>query len=570
MTPSSPTFFARFTELLGPVLRAEVRGRLLVLLVVVLGLKLLIVGLNVLDSFLNRFFIDALVQREATAFDRYALLYLAGFAALSIVGALASYTEGILGIRWREWLSRYFFNRYLGDRRYYYLQRHGNIDNPDQRVADDIRTYTSTTLSLTLIVFDAVVSLVSFIGVLWSITPWLVLTAICYTLVGSVITLAVGGRLVLLNNLQLQKEGDFRYSLVRMREHAEAIALLRGEAGERRRLTDRLGRAIENMRHIVAVNRNLQFFVALYGYLNPVIPVLVVAPFYLSGEITDFGAVTQSAVAFPFVLGAFSVLINQFGQISTLAAVTNRLGSLWETLRDSKPRPRVIQDTDDDEVRARDVTILAHENGAILVKDLSLDLPPHGKLLVVGPQGSGKTSLFRALAGLECRGAGHVWRPADAMFLPQRPYTPPGTLRQLLTYTASDRGIPDEKLIAALRAVGFPPVLQGRFQPSDVQPWSDVLSIGEQQQVAFARLLIDPPTFAFLDDALSALDDPDVQRLYELLPGLGIGYVTFSERAVLVPYHDGVLELTGNGFWQLRATEPDLTNRTAAPSSRTA
>jgi putative ATP-binding cassette transporter len=387
--PSSLTVLRRFTRLLRPVFHASIRGRLGAMLVVVLTLKLVIVGLNVSNSFVNRYFINSLVEREVSAFLHYSLLYLGGFTVLSITGALASYTEEYLGIRWRQWLSDHFFSNYLANRRYYQVERHGDIDNPDQRIADDIHTYTATTLSLALIIFDAVVSLFSFIGVLWTITPWLVLTAICYALLGSAITVVVGGRLVLLNHLQLQKEADFRYSLTRVREYAEAIALLGGETGERRRLLDRLGRVIDNLREVIAVNRNLRFFVALYGYLNPVVPLLVVAPFYLSGQVTDFGAVTQSAVAFPFVLGAFSVLINQFGPISTLAAVTNRLGSLAETLHASKPCSCVTLHLDAVVVRAVDVTVLAHDNGEVLVKDLSVELPRGGKLLVVGPQGSG-------------------------------------------------------------------------------------------------------------------------------------------------------------------------------------
>jgi putative ATP-binding cassette transporter len=553
VTPSSPTFFARFTRLLRPVFHAETRGRLLGLLAVALGLKLAIVGLNVVNSFVNRYFINSLIQREVRTFFHCALLYLAAFAVLSVAGALAVYTEELLGLRWREWLTRYFFDSYLADRRYYDVERHANVDNPDQRIAEDIHTYTGTTLSLALVLFDSTISLVSFVSVLWSITPWLVLTAVCYAAVGSAVTWLVGGRLVTLNFLQFKKEADLRYALSRVREHAEAVALLGAEGGERRRLVDRLVRVVDNTRHVIAVNRNLRVFVSLYGYLTPVLPFLIVAPFYLSGRVTDFGALTQAAMAFPFVLGAFSVLINQFGPISTLAAVTNRLGGLCETLQTASARSCVSLELRPGPVRARDVTILAHQGGEVLVEGLSFEVPPGGRLLVVGPLGSGKTSLFRALAGLECQGGGEAWRPADTMFLPQRPYSPAGTLRHLLTYTAGAHPPPDEKLLEALQAVQFAPLLHGRCHLDDQKAWGEVLSVGEQQQVAFARLLLGPPSFAFLDDALSALDDPEAQRLYGLLSGLGIGLVTFCERSFLAPYHDRVLELTGAGHWRYRA-----------------
>jgi putative ATP-binding cassette transporter len=542
----------RFMRLLRPVFRANVRGRLFALLLVVLVLKVAIVGVNVLNSFVNRFFINALIEREFSEFLHYALIYLAAFVFLSILGSLAVYAEEMLGVRWREWLTEFFFNGYLSERRYYRIERSGGVDNPDQRISEDIRTYTTVTLSLLLIVFDATVSLASFIAVLWTITPWLVLAAVCYAAVGSVLTLFVGAPLVSLNQLQLQKEADFRFSLSRLREHAEGIALLGGESGERRRLTRRLDRVIDNSYRVIKVNRNLRYFVAFYGYLNPLLPVLVVSPFFLSGYLTDFGAITQSAMAFPFVLGAFSVLVNQFGQISTLAAAVNRLGALWETMRAAKSRSCVESVLSTNEVRAEDVSILANEGAEVLIKELSLYLPHGGRLLVAGPQGVGKTSLFRAFAGLECRGSGCLVRPADAMFLPQRPYAPMGTFRHLLTYTAADRDVSDDALRAALRAVSFAPFLTGRLHLDDEQPWTDLLSIGEQQQIGLARLLIAPPTFAFLDDALSALSDTDAMRLYGLLDRIGIGYMSFSEHLLLAPHHDQILELTGKGSWRLR------------------
>jgi len=329
--------------------------------------------------------------------------------------------------------------------------------------------------------------------------------------------------------------------------------VLGGEAGERRRLGGRLGRLIDNMMHVIAVNRNLQLFVNLYGYLNPILPVLIVAPFFLSGDVHDFGQVTQSANAFPFVLGAFSVLVNQFGQITTLAAVTNRLAGLEEALESPGSRSCVSVELRPGGVALRDVTVMARENGAVLVKELSVEVPAGGSLLVTGPQGSGKTALFRAVAGLGCRGTGHVRRPPDTVFLPQRPYTPSGTLRYLLTYTDGDRAVKDEELLEALRAVDFAPLVHGSVSLDDDRAWGEVLSVGEQQQVAFARLLLRRPSFVFLDDALSALDEPDVRKLYALLPDLGIGYVTFSEHALSAVHHDQVVELTGEGHWRLRA-----------------
>jgi putative ATP-binding cassette transporter len=548
--------FERFVALFRPVISADIRGRLLTMFLVVVALKLSIVFVSAVNSYINSYFFTALVNRNTPEVILNGTIWLSLFGVLTVAGVMAAYTENFLSLRWREWFTRSLYDTYLAARRFYRLERQGTVDNPDQRIAEDVRTYTDVTLSLALVLIDAVVSLFLFTSILWDITPWLIPTAVVYAALGSVLTLLVGQRLVMLNNLQFQKEADFRYSLIRLREHSEAISLLGSEAGERHRLDHRLTSAVDNMADIIRVNRNLQFFVSLYGYLTPVVPVLIVAPLYLSNTITDFGKVTQSPVAFGFVLGAFSVLINQFGQLTTLAAVTNRLGALQESFN-NPPELRTcvtLDDSTESVVRLENVTVRAHEGGDVLIRDLNLELPRGTSLVVVGTHGVGKTSLFRALAGLECRGDGRVQRPRDAMFLPQRPYTPPGTLRQLVLYTAEDRDIADSRLISALKLVQFEPLTSGAFTLEDSKPWSDVLSIGEQQQVAWARLLIEPPSFVFLDDALSALDEPLVDHLYRLLRAAGITDVTFSERASDVPPHDWVLELHAHGKWHLRQT----------------
>ena len=326
--------WSHFIAIGAPFLHSDVRWKAIALLALLIALLLSISGLNIHNSYVGRDFMTAVARREASRFYRLALLYAGGFAVTTMVAIFYRFTEERLGLFWRQWLTRHLMQRYLSHHAYYWITARADIDNPDQRIAEDIRTFTATTLSFALILLNAMITLVAFTGVLWSITPWLVFAAVAYALFGSLMTMVLGHRLVGLNFLQLKKEADLRYDLMRVREEAESIAYRHGEAQEHARLSRRLTAAVENCKRIIAVNRNLGFFTTGYNYMTQIIPVLIVAPLYIREDIA-FGVVTQAATAFTFVVGAFSVLVTEFQRLSTFAAVITRLGAFREALAET-------------------------------------------------------------------------------------------------------------------------------------------------------------------------------------------------------------------------------------------
>jgi putative ATP-binding cassette transporter len=552
--------WSRLTAVGLPFFRSGLRGRALGGLALLAGLLLTVNGLNVVNSYVGRDAMTGLEQRSVVRFYSLALALAGVFAASTVVEVLARYVEQRLGVLWREWLTRHFLDRYLAGRSYHRLGERGDIDNPDQRISQDVQTITASTLSFLILLFNAVLTFIAFAGVLWSITPWLFAAAVGYAILGTTGTILLGRRLVGLNNLQLKKEADFRYALVRLREHSGDVAQLAGEPGESSRLRQRLGAVVENFRAIVVVSRNLGFFTSLYNYLPQILPALIVAPLYIRGQVL-FGTVTQSAMAFSQLLGAFSLIVTQFQQLSAYAAVVSRLGSLWEatapgpavppaappTLRG----PAVDVEPGGTKVTYEGVTLRAPGNGRPLVKDLTLEVPQGQRLAVTGPSGAGKTALLLATAGLWNEGQGHIVRPGGVMFLPQRPYVTAGRLRDLLLYGLPPCEVSDERLLAVLAEVDLG-ALAARAADLDVERnWPKELSEGQRQALACARLLLACPRFAFLDGA-AVPDGSHAERLYTALERTAITFISVGDHPAVLRHHDQQLELHGDGSWQLQ------------------
>lgn len=318
-----PGLWSRFVRIARPFYRSELRGRAIALLALLIGLLLAVSTLNVINSYVGRDFMTAINQRDNSGFRWLGGLYVGVFACSTVVAVLYRFTEERLGLLWRNWLTGHLAFRFLSGDARGRLEARGDIDNPDQRIAEDVRTFTAMTLSLLLILCNSSITLFAFCGVLWSITPWLFAAAVGYALFGTLGTLLLGKPLVSLNIAQLKKEADLRYELIRVREG--------NEQGEDIWLRERLREAIDNMRRVITVNRNLGFFTTSYNYLIQLIPILIVAPLYIRGEV-QFGQVTQSAMAFAHVMGAFSLIVLEFGRISSFAAVIIRVGSLCEAL----------------------------------------------------------------------------------------------------------------------------------------------------------------------------------------------------------------------------------------------
>jgi len=338
MIPQGRPIWSRFLAITLPFFRSGLRRRALLLLGLLVGLLLSVSGLNVVNSYVGRHFMTAVAERAPGRVLPLAVAYVGFFLVLTLVAVFYRFTEERLGLMWRRWLTEHLAGRYLAGDTPTRIATRKDVDNPDQRMTEDVRMFTATTLSLLLILLNSTISLFAFAGVLWSITPWLFVAVIVYAAVGSLCTLTLGRPLVRLNISQLKREADLRYQLVRVRERGEGLAADSGRAAERARVVSRLDAAVENLRRVIAVNRNLGFFAISYNYLAQVVPVLIVAPLYMRGDV-EFGAVTQAVMAFAHVLGAFSLLVTEFGRLSAFAAVVARVGELNEALDEDEDEP---------------------------------------------------------------------------------------------------------------------------------------------------------------------------------------------------------------------------------------
>jgi putative ATP-binding cassette transporter len=541
-------------------------------LAALLILALLVGGVEVLISYAGRDFMTAISRRDADAYWRLLALYVGTFALAVPIGVYYCWMEKKLALLWREWLAKHLIKRYFNNRAYYRLRGSDGIDNPDQRISEDVLNFTTDSISFLLIFLNSGITLVAFLGVLWGISGTLVAVLFGYAAAGTLLSILIGRRLVRLSYQQYQKEADLRYGLVRVRDNAESIAFYRGESREQNDLAWRLREVVYNSGMIIAWNRRLSFFSTPYNYAAFVLPLAVVAPMYMRSEI-EFGVVSQSVGAFATVLAAVSLVITKFESLSAYMAGVQRLGSLWDNLDDFDADERRValeaQEQLDDESRMikldglRVSTPGTQGKPKTLVDELSFELRRRQSLLIMGASGTGKSSVLRTIAGLWPSAAGSLERPplAEIMFLPQRPYMVQGSLRDQLLYPYPEQRLDDERIREVVAQVNLSDVF-GRVDDDldSIVEWTDVLSIGEQQRVAFARLFLRSPRFAFLDEATSALDEDNQHALYEMLKNSGIGFVSVGHRQTLTQYHDRVLELDVGGAWDLTDAQPSAEN----------
>jgi putative ATP-binding cassette transporter len=400
----------------------------------------------------------------------------------------------------------------------------------------------------------------AFVSVLWTISPLLLGALALYALLGTGGAWLIGRRLVSLNYSQFQKEADFRYSLVRVRDHAESIAFYRGEKRERSQLRGRFAEVVGNTMRMIGWNRNLTFFITGYNWFALALPVLIVAPIYLRGD-AEFGVISQAQGAFATVLAAFSLIITQFERISMYSAGIKRLGDLWDNLDDFDAEDERDAGESDLEVNedARSLgleglTVRTPDRDRKLVRDLSFRLKPGESALLMGESGSGKSSLLRTIAGLWQSGSGIINRPGlnRLMFLPQRPYMIIGTLRDQLLYPQFKGNLSDEDIAAALAKANLSDVIDRVDGDLDkVADWANMLSLGEQQRVSFARLFLKKPIIAFLDEATSALDEPNEKDLYGKLRTAKTSYLSVGHRTTLKEFHDWLIILKLDGSYTI-------------------
>ncbi len=535
-------------KLANPYFRSEEKLSAWTLLIAIVSLNLLMVGLTVVLNFWNGQFYDALQQKDWSAFVQLILFWhplphgkglfgaMPGFcviaAAYILTAVYRTYLNQWLQIRWRRWLTHRFLDEWLGDRVYYRISLASDpaaptTDNPDQRIAEDIRDFVRSTLVLGLDLLSNVVTLFSFLGILWSLSGpirvlgvtipgYMVWVALGYAVVGTWVTHLIGRPLALLNFQQQRYEADFRFALVRLRENAEGIALYGGESEEKSRLADRFGGVIRNWWQIMRRMKLLNGLVTGYTQVAIIFPIVVAAPRYFAGEIA-LGILMRVVDAFGQVQTAMSWFVNSYADLATWRAQVERLATFHRAIVAASV------------LGTQGATVAPAADGALALDDLTLLLPDGTKLLdraalrvrpgestvITGRSGSGKSTLFRAIAGIWPFASGEVHRPAGSyLFLPQRPYIPLGTLRHAVDYP--DFGTPhdDAAIVAALTDAGLGHIA-GRLD--DTANWSQALSGGEQQRLAIARALLLKPDWLFLDEATANLDEVAEREMYAVL-----------------------------------------------------
>ncbi len=544
------------------------------LLLVVVVLNLFIVYINVLLSKWYNLFYNSLQDKDFAAFGSL-LLRFSWLAGLFIVAAVYQvYLNQMLQIRWRRWLTDRYLGAWLADGAYYRMQlTSGETDNPDQRIADDLRLFVTGALTLSIGGLRAVVTLVSFLAILWGLSGsvtlpigpsgitvpgYMVWAALLYAIAGTWLTNLIGRPLVRLNFNQQRFEADFRFSLVRFRENTEGVALYGGEADEMRSFRDRFSSVVRNWWDIMRRQKRLTWFTAGYGQAAVIFPILVAAPRYFRGEI-PLGALMQTSQAFGQVQDALSFIVTSYTDIAEWRAVVLRLLGFERALarvRAEAAVEGVHHGTGGADSLTLDRVSLTLPGGRPLMEGVSFDIRAGDTALISGPSGAGKSTLFRAIAGIWPFGRGDVRLPRDAhvLFLPQKPYLPIGTLREVVSYPTPLTGVSDAALRQALEAVGLPE-LTGRLD--EAANWALALSPGEQQRIAFARALVQKPAWLFLDEATSALDEETEARLYvllrEQLPATTV--VSVGHRSTLRGFHARRLVVTPNGTGTATVTE---------------
>ncbi len=529
------------------------------LLLGVIALLLLVLnGINVGISFIARNIDNSLVAYDASGFWRIVSIY--GFCLLLAlpIRTLQNYIIPKFGLLWREWLTKRLLDRYMGDRAYYQLnpndESNAEVDNPDQRISEDTKNFTGTSLSFIVGILEALLTFFSFIIVLWTISKTLTFALLAYAVGGTAIIIFIGRKLVKLNFQQLKLEADFRYGLVHIRDNAESIAFYKGEAQESLEVERRLGGAIKNFDRLIIWQALVNMIQRSYDYFSRFLPWLVIAPVYFAKGV-EFGVISQSFIAFSQVFGSVSFIVNNIENLTAFSASISRLEGFQSTI-ESLPAPSLEAKERGDHsgsIMLRDATVIPPGTNMALIKNISLEVAINQRVLVVGPSGCGKTSLLRLVSGLWPSKSGEVHRPplGELMFIPQKPYMLLGSLREQLCYPLDQERFSDAQLRNVLEEVNLAGMVKRYPNLGIQQDWPRLLSLGEQQRLAFARLLLNSPQFAVLDEATSALDVATEKRLYGLLAQREMAFISVGHRPTLSAFHNTVLQLDGRGGWSL-------------------
>ena len=542
------------------------RGLLAVVIILNLAMVFLLVMLN---NWQNDFYNVVQAYQYDEFWPLVGKFTIMAFIYIS-VGVYEVYLQQMLQIKWRQWMTKGYVSRWLHQQVYYRLQVLGrDMDNPDQRISEDISQFVTLTLQLMLGMFKQIITLVAFVAVLWNLSGvievpvgaasvpvygYMVWVSLFYAVGGTYLTHQIGKKLIALNFFQQRYEADFRFNMMRVRENAESIAFYGGERPEQAGFRQRFTTVVTNFWQIMRRTKLLNAFTIGYAQTAIIVPLLMAGPRYFSGGI-QLGGLMQTIQAFGMVQTAMSYFVDSYATIAQLAAVVVRLGGFTEHMSEVE----VLQEGADRLAGTADGLVLENlgvslPDGRQLLNGCTFQLEPASRLIITGRSGCGKSTFLRTMAGLWPFSGGSISFPADTkiLFLPQRPYLPLGSLRQAVFYPCEAAADEEGRLPRILTLVGLAPLAE---RLEEIDDWSRILSIGEQQRLAFARVLIVQPDWVFLDEATSALDEPREKEMYELLrrelPQLGI--VSVGHRRTLYAWHEQELRLDGEGGWQLAA-----------------
>jgi vitamin B12/bleomycin/antimicrobial peptide transport system ATP-binding/permease protein len=566
------------------------RARGLLLLVVILSLGY--TGLSVMLNSKRGELISALSAKDEGRFWQTILIFVGILVVYAPLYAGYVYLRERLGLQWRQWLTDNFIDRYFQNRAFYNLNHAAaNIDNPDQRISEDVKSFTHESLNLLLAVVDSLLAIGAFSSVLWGISKPLIGFLVLYALIGTLTTVGIFGKpLMQLNFEQLKKEADFRFSLVRVRENAEAIAFYQGEQYESGQIKGRFVEVFDNLKRLILWELNLNILTNAYEFIPFVLPAIVVAPGIFAGEL-EIGKVTEAQGAFIRVFFSLNLIVARFQSLTNFGAGVERLytfaqslenslensesispaiaegasaptGKVAEELEQASDKQITIKTTITDRLAIENMTLQTPNGQRTLVADLSINLASGEGLLVRGPSGCGKSSLLRSIVGLWDTGSGTILRPPldQMLFLPQKPYMVLGTLRDQLLYPKVEMEVDDRHLRQILLQVNLPDLEQRHGGFDAEQNWGEVLSLGEQQRLIFARLLLNKPNYAILDEATSALDSQNEKQLYEQLQASGMTFLSVGHRESLSGYHQSILDLTAAQTWSLKTSKSFTSN----------
>ena len=530
------------------------------LLGVIVLMLLAVNGINAGIGFIARDLTNALVEKQEAGFYKILGIYACCFIVALPIRVSQIFFTYKLGLIWREWLSKSLIGDYMKNKAYYVLnpndEEETDVDNPDQRITDDTRAFTGQSLSFTLGIFDAFLTFSLNILILWSISTTLTLSLFAYAAFATSVLIIAGKNLVRIDYDQLRYEADFRYGLVHIRDNAESIAFYSGEEPEKAETQRRLSEVVTNFNLLIIWRVIIDVMRRSINYAGNFFPYLIMAIPYFAGEI-DYGRFIQASFAFGMVEGSLFFIVNQIEELAKFTAGISRLEG-FQSKVEKVSNSIIVDDSNlainNSSIIIKDADLYPPGSKKKIVLDLSININQNDSLLVVGPSGCGKTSLLRMISGLWKPIKGNIHRPktGDLLFIPQKPYMILGSLREQLCYPTDENKFSDDQLRSVLKEVNLASLLDRYPDLTIKQDWPRILSLGEQQRLAFGRLLLNSPRFAVLDEATSALDIKTEEHLYTLLRQRDLAVISVGHRPTLIGFHESVLELGGDGSWRLQ------------------